>query len=98
MHGKAAAHQAPHDQPVLLALINEARAIRWEDGQLESWASHGYTCAATTLGDSWKVLGWVMADGSLPMGELDSIDPDLAQFRWLTVPNFEPAVDRARTK
>ncbi len=31
----------------------------------------------------WAMLGWVMADGSLPFGELDRVDPEMAQVRYL---------------
>jgi hypothetical protein len=31
----------------------------------------------------WATLGWVMADGSLPLGELDAVDPALAQYHYL---------------
>jgi hypothetical protein len=27
------------------------------------------------LGCGWARLGWIMADGSLPLGELDVVDP-----------------------
>lgn len=97
MHGRAFAHQAPYGAPVRLALINAAREIRWEDGQLSEWAGHSYRCAATTIGDGWRVLGCVMSDGSLPMGKLDAVDPELAQYRWLREPNYVPPADPART-
>ena len=29
------------------------------------------------------MLGWVMADGSLPLGELDRVDPAMAQYDYL---------------
>lgn len=97
MHGKASAHQAPYGAPVRLALINDAREIRLEDGHLDGWAGHGYRCAATHVGDGWKTLGWVMSDGSLPLGELDALDPELAQYRWLMPANYQPPAARART-
>jgi hypothetical protein len=31
----------------------------------------------------WAMLGWVMADGSLPLGELDRVDPAMAQTGYL---------------
>jgi hypothetical protein len=29
------------------------------------------------------MFGWVMADGSLPLGELDRVDPEMAQSGYL---------------
>ena len=31
--------------------------------------------------------GWRMADGSMPLGDYDAVDPELAQFDYLPVPN-----------
>jgi hypothetical protein len=31
----------------------------------------------------WAQLGWVMADRSLPLGDLDAVDPALAQYGYL---------------
>jgi hypothetical protein len=31
----------------------------------------------------WATLGWLMADQSLPLGELDRVDPALAQYSYL---------------
>jgi hypothetical protein len=40
--------------------------------------------------DGWRRLGWIMADGSLPFGEFDLVDPELAQFEYLPAPNSRP--------
>jgi len=42
-------------------------------------------------GGPWKTFGWRMGDGSLPLGEHDAVDPDLAQFEFLSGPNPAPA-------
>ena len=35
-----------------------------------------------------------MADGTMPLGDYDEVDPDLAQFDYLPVPNSESARSR----
>ena len=38
-------------------------------------------------GEGWRILGRRMADGTVPLGEYDAVDPDLGQFDYLAVPN-----------
>jgi len=47
-----------------------------------SSAGH-FTCDAMRGKKGWARLGWVMAHGSLPLGELDAVDPALAQYQYL---------------
>jgi hypothetical protein len=42
----------------------------------------------------WRVLGWLPADGSLPLGEPDEIDPAVARFEFCSSPErHSPALD-----
>jgi hypothetical protein len=36
---------------------------------------------------SLGILGWCMANGSMPLGEYDEVDPELAQIDYLPSPN-----------
>ena len=60
--------------------MNASRDVRWADALYDG---HDYHCETARLDAQWVRLGWVMTDGSLPLGELDEVDPDLAQFEYL---------------
>jgi len=74
--------------PVRILAVNAARETRWEKGLYE--ALHRWSCPALAGQDEWRRLGWLMADNSLPFGELDAIAPELAQFNYLPGPNSVP--------
>jgi hypothetical protein len=86
MHGKgygAASAPKPSIEPVgvrILAL-NRARETWWEDGA--HVIMQGWSCPALAGLDDWRLLGWTMPDCSLLFGELDAVDPELAQFEYL---------------
>lgn len=48
-----------------------------------------YPSDEVPLGE-WRVLGWIPCDGKLPHGDLESVDPDLADFDVLPLPNVLP--------
>jgi len=73
---------------VRILAVNSARETRWEDGVYVS--PHRWSCPAFSGKDEWRRLGWIMADGSLPFGELDVVDPELAQFEYLPATNSLP--------
>ena len=84
-HGKGYAQTPPRNSAIELILINAQRQLwRVEGTYLES---HRYLTDATTHNSGWRILGWRMADGSMPLGEYDAVDPELAQFDYLPVPN-----------
>ena len=61
--------------------MNVARGVLWADARYDG---HDYHCEAARLDSQSARLGWVMADGALPLGEFDAVDPDLrAQFEYL---------------
>jgi hypothetical protein len=73
-----------------LILLNAQRQLWRVDGYFPE--PHKYVTDALGLcGDGWKILGWRMADASMPLGDYDAIDPDLAQFDYLPVPNSPEA-------
>ena len=77
----------------MLILINAQRQLWRVDGYFPE--PHKYVTDAVGLGgDGWKILGWRMADGSMPLGDYDAVDPDLAQFDYLPVPNCAAAESR----
>ena len=70
-----------------LALINADRRVMIVAGYAPaSWSLH---TQAVALESGWLVLGWRMLDGTLPYGELDRVDPDLAALEGLREPNRE---------
>ncbi len=67
----------------ILCINTDTREVKWCDGRYGRSMSN-YECdemRGTSTG--WKRLGWVMADGSLPHGELDTVDPLLTQVGYL---------------
>jgi len=52
---------------------------------------HKYLTEAVGPDEGWKILGWRMADETMPLGEYDATDPELAQFDYLPVRNLGPA-------
>ena len=88
-HGKGYGHTPPRNSEIVLILINAQRQLWRVDGFFPE--PHKYVTDAVGLGgDGWKILGWRMADGTMPLGEYDAVDPDLAQFDYLPVPNSVP--------
>jgi len=93
MHGKGYGHTPPRNSDIVLILINAQRQIWRVDAYFPG--PHKYVTDAVGLGgDGWKILGWKMTDGTMPLGDYDEVDPDLAQFDYLPVPNSEAARSR----
>jgi hypothetical protein len=71
--------------PVLLLLVEpRTRAWRWERGFR---STRGPWCC-DVLQAPWRVLGWLPADGSLPLGEPDEVDPAFARTDFCTCPEL----------
>ena len=86
MHGKGYGGCPPRNSTIELILLNAQRQLWRVEGYLPE--PHKYVTDAVALGgDGWKLLGWRMADGSMPLGDYDAIDPELTQFDYLPVPN-----------
>ena len=93
MHGKGYAGCPPRSSDLDLVLVNAERTLRTVDGFYPE--HHKFLTDAVGLGgDGWKILGWRMSDGSLPLGEHDTIDPELAQFDYLPSPNATEVPER----
>jgi len=89
-HGKGYGRTPPRNSSIELILVNDQRQLWRVEGYFPE--PHKYVTDAIGLGgDGWKILGWRMADGSMPLGDYDSIDPDLAQFDYLPAPNTPDA-------
>ena len=81
-------HHAPVPSDVMLVLVNEARQVREVEGrQVEHWVVR---TDAVGYPSGWLILGWRMADASLPHGPLDAVDPLMADLDKL------PEVNRPR--
>jgi len=92
-HGKAFAKTPPRNSEIELILINTQRQLWTVDGFFPEL--HTYVTDAVGLGgEGWRILGWRMADGTMPLGDYDEIDPDLAQFDYLPVPNARENIGR----
>ena len=85
-HGKGHVHTPPRDAAIELVLIDESRRLRNVPGHYGD--GHRYLTDAAQVECGWRILGWRMADGSMPLGEYDAVDPELAQFDYLPVPNM----------
>jgi len=70
---------------VRILAVSAGHETRWEDSVYTNL--HKWSCPALAGQNEWRRLGWIMADGSLPFGDLDAVDPDLAQFNYLPSPN-----------
>lgn len=74
-HGKAFGPNPPWGANLRALAINlETREVKWVD----SWFSNRaieFQCEEMRGITGWAMLGWVMADGTLPLGELDVVDP-----------------------
>jgi hypothetical protein len=84
-HGKGHVHTPPRDAAIELVLIDESRRLwnvpsHYGDG-------HRYLTDAVQVECGWRILGWRMADGSMPFGEYDEVDPELAQMDYLPAPS-----------
>jgi hypothetical protein len=89
-HGKAYGAAVPRNWPcpVRMLCVNTARETRWEDGIYEEL--NRWKCPALAGDGTWKRLGWLPLDDSTPFGELDAVDPELAQFDYLPPTNTPP--------
>jgi hypothetical protein len=79
-HGISYARTPPRDSALILLIVNTQRVARWSPGHFVD--HHQFLCDDAQDG-TWKRLGWIMANGSLPLGELERVDPELAQFEYL---------------
>lgn len=85
-------HRDPErNAPLRLLLVDPgSRAWRWELG---FQSTRGPWCCEAVQAP-WRVLGWLPADGSLPLGEPDEIDPEIARSDFCTSPEVHsPAHD-----
>lgn len=85
-------YQGPErNRPALLLLVEPStRAWRWETG---FQSTRGPWCCEVVQAP-WRVLGWLPADGSLPHGEPDEVDPAVARFDFCTSPEaHSPRLD-----
>lgn len=90
-HGKGYARTPPRHSSIELVLVNAQRQLWRVAGTFPE--PHKYLTDATTHDSGWRILGWRMADGSMPLGEYDTVDPELAQVDYLPVPNVPEVGD-----
>jgi len=87
-HGKGYARTPPRYSAIELILINQDRQLWSVPGRHQE--THEYVTTAVGVHEGWRILGWRMADGMMPLGGYDEIDPELAQFEYLPQPNPPP--------
>jgi hypothetical protein len=89
-HGKGYAHLPPcHTDIDVLLLAAADGELRWVLAHY--YERHTWLCPEYAGRREWLGLGWRTIDGSLPLGELDTVDPALAQVQFLGNP-FKAAV------
>jgi hypothetical protein len=81
VHGKGYGGSPPFDASIRILWLSERGDVKWVDGFYSF--IHRFTCECMRGVKGWTMLGWVMADGSLPLGGLDRIDPAMAQTGYL---------------
>ena len=81
--GKAHHHGPLRGERVELLLIDQERHVRW----VNSPADLSPIYPVEDDCDGWRVLGWRMPSGELRHGDYDVVDPELADFDRLPVPN-----------
>lgn len=84
-HGAGYAHTPPTGAEIDLVLVNAQRQLWTASGTHPQ--PHVYRIDAVCRTDGWRILGWRMADGSMPLGDYDAVDPELAQFDYLPPSN-----------
>ena len=85
LHGKGYGGRPTPGSAIVLILINEERQLKHADGFYPN--HHKFRSDAVTYASGWRILGWRMADGSMPYGGLGAVDPELAQIDYLSAPN-----------
>jgi hypothetical protein len=83
--GKAHTWRPLTGERVELLLIDQERHTRW----VISPARYSPDYPVDEDVDGWRVLGWRLPSGDLRHGDYDVVDPDLADFDRLPVPNTE---------
>lgn len=92
MHGKGFSGSPEAGAAIDLVLLNPLRQVWIAPGHYPD--RHAYRTDAVERGSGWRILGWRMSDGSMPLGDYDAIDPELAQLVYLPLPNRDdPAVE-----
>jgi len=85
MHGKGFAGSPEPGTAIDLLLINPLRQVWLAPGYFPE--RHSYRTDAVERDSGWRILGWRMADGSMPLGDHDDVDPELAQWDYLPLAN-----------
>ena len=67
-HGKGCGGAPPLNSALELILVNAQRQLWRVDGYYPD--HHQYRTDAVGPCEGWRVLGWRMADGSMPLGRL----------------------------
>jgi hypothetical protein len=88
LHGKAHGRDPGRGTRVELVLVDAERDVRNVLGYHQP--PDRFVCEVEP---GWRVLGWRLADGSMPYGDYDLVDPDLAQIDALPEPGCAPGMD-----
>ncbi len=81
-HGRVYAQTPPWGSKIQVLCMNmTTREVKIVDGLFTEDGE--WHCDEMRGQKDWARLGWTMADGSLPLGELDIVDPALTQVGYL---------------
>lgn len=81
VHGKGFAHHPKPGWTIDVLLVNDERETVYE--RIVVGAGRPFIIPERA-DRKWRVLGWRMFDGSLPLGELEAVDPKIAQIQFLS--------------
>lgn len=82
--GKAYIFHPLAGEPASIILVNSEREVRIVKSASTFLVAWG--CEIDVLGE-WRVLGWIPPGGELRHGELEDVDPDVADWDQLPLPN-----------
>ena len=88
LHGKARDRDPGWNTQVELVLVDAERDVRNVLGYHRT--PDRFVC---DVEPGWRVLGWRMANGSMPYGDYDHVDPDLAQIDVLPEPGYATGME-----
>jgi hypothetical protein len=80
-HGKGYGGCPPFNSIIRILCLSASGEVLWADGFYHPLDR--FTCDSMRGVKGWAMLGWVMSEQSLPLGELDRVDPALAQYDYL---------------
>lgn len=86
VHGKGFAKEPPVGAALDMLVVDPRSLVtRWVPGMYAGL--HTWRCPGLADDSTWLFLGWRVLDGSMPLGEYDRVDPEIAQLKYLRPPH-----------